>query len=93
MSFSLSHSCAPSLLRGSPTLSGMGLLHWEFCCPGTIRELPAEGSVGRAVNHLCFLLISRADRDQAASSEEAEPRWEELAVMYDQLTLQLMRFF
>lgn len=52
-------------------------------------SLPAEGSVGRAVNHLCFLLISRADRDQAG---EAEPRWEEVAVMYDQFTLQLMLF-
>lgn len=28
----------------------------------------AEGGVGRAVNHLCFLLISRAARDQFASS-------------------------
>lgn len=28
----------------------------------------AEEGVGRAVNHLCFLLISRAARDQPASS-------------------------
>lgn len=28
----------------------------------------AEGGVGRAVNHLCFLMISRAARDQSAAS-------------------------
>lgn len=53
---------APSALGISPP--PVGPMH----LPGGRWGGRAEGDVGRAVNHLCFPLISRATTDQSAAS-------------------------